>query len=159
MECLLMIILLIIFYIFLNKNLRRKKVEGFENSDIKKPDKKEKKEEVESIDKNRMGCFKRKTPVIYTKDKRFTTSSFSLNNSKSGVLPTKGEVIKGKMCNEKWGEPTCVNQPPSETIQKILESSKINPFRGYRQNADLYYLDYIHYLNDQPLPISTSFFS
>ena len=46
-----------------------------------------------------------------------------------------------------------------ETIQKILESSKINPFRGYRQKADLYYLDYIHYLNDQPLPISTSFFS
>ncbi len=153
-----MIILLIIFYIFLNKNRKRKSVEGFENSD--KKDKKDKKEEeVESVDKNRMGCFKRKTPVIYTKDKRFTTSSFSLTNSKIGVLPTKGEVIKGRMCNEKWGEPPCVKREPSETIQKILDSSKINPFRGYRQKADLYYLDYIHYLNDQPLPISTSFFS
>jgi len=154
-----MIILIIIFYIFLNKNMKRKSVEGFENSDVKQNDKKEKKEEVESIDKNRMGCFKRKTPVIYTKDKRFTTSSFSLTDSKIGVLPTKGEIIKGKMCNEKWGEPPCVKKNQSETIQKILESSKINPFRGYRQKADLYYLDYIHYLNDQPLPISTSFFS
>ena len=157
MECLLMIILLIMFYIFLNKNMKRKNVEGFENSDEKQND--EKKEEVESVDKNRMGCFKRKMPVIYTKDKRFTTSRFSLNDPKIGVLPTKGEVIKGKMCNEKWGAPPCVKQQPSETIQKILKSSKINPFRGYRQKADLYYLDYIHYLNDDPLPISTSFFS
>ena len=70
-----MIILLIIFYIFLNKNMKRKNVEGFEKSEEKQSDKKE--EEVESVDKNRMGCFKRKTPVIYTKDKRFTTSSFS----------------------------------------------------------------------------------
>ena len=82
--------------------MKRKNVEGFEKFEEKQSDKKE--EEVESVDKNRMGCFKRKTPVIYTKDKRFTTSSFSLNDSKIGVLPTKGEVIKGKMCNEKWGE-------------------------------------------------------
>ena len=137
--------------------MKRKNIEGFENSDEKQNDKK--KEEVETVDKNRMGCFKRKTPVIYTKDQRFTTNRFSLDDSKIGVLPTKGEVIKGKMCNEKWGEPPCVKQKSSETIQKILNSSKINPFRGYRQKADLYYLDYIHYLNDDPLPISTSFFS
>ena len=40
MECLLMIILLIIFYIFLNKNMKRKNVEGFENSDEKQNDEK-----------------------------------------------------------------------------------------------------------------------
>ena len=57
------------------------------------------------------------------------------------------------------GERPCVKQKPSETIQKILKSSKIKSKPWYRQKADLYYLDYIHYLNDDPLPISTSFFS
>jgi len=94
--------------------------------------------EVDSVDKNHFGCFRRKDAVI-TKD--------------------SGDVIKGSMCNEKWGIPECMNQSPNKIIQSILDQPKINPLRGYHQDSNSYSLDYIHYLNDEPIPINTTFFS
>jgi len=182
------ITILFFFFIFLNKNFKKKiHPEGFENqsknqndnqkNDINENQKNDindnqkndindnkndnKNDDIESVDKNRKGCFRRKDSVIITKSEydRFTDRNWKAKGSIKTSVSTKGEKVQGTMCNEKWGMPECVEQEPSQTIETILDSPKINPFRGYRQNPHLYSLDYIEYLTKEPIPIHTTFFS
>ena len=92
----------------------------------------------ESVDKDHFGCFRRKDAVIVKED---------------------GNVIKGSMCNQKWGIPECEDQEPNKIVQSILNQPKIDSLRGYHKNPDLYTFDFIHYLNKEPIPIITTFFS
>ena len=92
----------------------------------------------ESVDKDHFGCFRRKDAVIVKED---------------------GNVIKGSMCNQKCGIPECEDQEPNKIVQSILNQPKIDSLRGYHKNPDLYTFDFIHYLNKEPIPIITTFFS
>ena len=77
----------------------------------------------ESVDKDHFGCFRRKDAVIVKED---------------------GNVIKGSMCNQKWGIPECEDQEPNKIVQSILNQPKIDSLRGYHKNPDLYTFDFNH---------------
>ena len=116
---------------------------------------------IQSVDKNHFGCFGRETPVIYTKveSERFTNQKWSAKGELSSEISSQGDIIKGRMCNQKWGSPECIKREPNKIIQSILDQPKINSLRGYHKNPEMYSYDFIHYSNDVPIPINTTFFS
>ena len=49
---------------------------------------------------------------------------------------------KGKMCNEKWGEPKCGNWKKIQRIKDFEESPKTSILKGHYTNPYMYDIDY-----------------
>ena len=49
---------------------------------------------------------------------------------------------KGKMCNEKWGEPKCGDWKKIQKIKGFEESPKTNVLKGHYTNPYMYEIDY-----------------